>query len=190
MVRLFANSKSISTHLWLLEILYLLSIKYNPKEILNDQKLKKDMHDQINTLLIAIANTCAKNNQFYFNEPGGMSSSSRFKTVLPFPPTIYEIYKNYKTSLNKAANSGQSSKRTSDVEQPEEIVSDSVNIEKLMFENYESDTSETGLYFRYRLFAFKTLKRVALTLLQNTYSPEKIDRIIKRVYNHKILSSC
>lgn len=181
--RLFALSKSPSTHLWLLEIFYLLSLKYNPKEILNEYKLKKEMHAQINALLISLANCCAKTGSIYFNEPGGMSETTRFRTVLPFPPTIYETYKTYAQSGDRMS-SGLSLSNIQNQHHQVEVLLDSIKIEKLMFQNFEADTSEASLYDRYRLFAFRTLRRVGLTLIQNSYSPERIDRIIKRVSYH------
>lgn len=48
-----------------------------------------------------------------------------------------------------------------------------------MFENLE-DTSEASIINRYRFFCFKTLKNIGLSILQNTYSPERTDRIVVR----------
>lgn len=42
------------------------------------------------------------------------------------------------------------------------------------------DTSELGLTDRYRFFCLKTLKNLGLSILQNTYSPERTDRIVVR----------
>ena len=58
---------------------------------------------------------------------------------------------------------------------------DHVSIESAMFEDWENKYEDHHLNERYRLFCFKTHKRISLTLIQNTYSPERIDRIIKRV---------
>lgn len=37
--------------MWAIDLLYMLSEKYSPKEILNDNKFKKDLHDLINEKL-------------------------------------------------------------------------------------------------------------------------------------------
>jgi hypothetical protein len=48
----FSNSRNPNTLLWMLETLYICSIKYNPKEILNDNKIRKDLHDLTSALMI------------------------------------------------------------------------------------------------------------------------------------------
>jgi len=176
MSRLFITSRNPSTHLWLIELIFLLSQKYNPKEILAEAKIKKELHAQITTLLMNLANNCAKLNSIVFNDP--KAEGTKFKMVLPFPPTVYEIYKNY--VKNKEATTTQI-KLVDGSQQDLEVLLDNIKIERLMFDKFESDTTETGLYDRYRLFCFKTLKRIGLLLVQNTYSPERIDRIIKKV---------
>lgn len=154
----------------------MLSQKYNPKEILAEAKIKKELHAQITTLLMNLANNCAKLNSIVFNDP--KAEGTKFKMVLPFPPTVYEIYKNY--VKNKEATTTQI-KLVDGSQQDLEVLLDNIKIERLMFDKFESDTTETGLYDRYRLFCFKTLKRIGLLLVQNTYSPERIDRIIKKM---------
>jgi len=176
-------SKAVSTQLWLLEIIYLLSLKYNPKEILGDARIKKEMHDQINVLLTNLAGVCAKNIVVYFNDPqASAQQATKFKTILPFPPNVYENFKKYLETCDKPFNISAVDQNLSPRNHDIEVLMDNViKIEKLMFHNLEGETSETGLYDRYRLFSFKTLKAVGLTVIQNTYSPERLDRIIIRM---------
>ena len=54
-----------------------------------------------------------------------------------------------------------------------------MKLERMMFENHTN--TEDELYVKYRLMSFKTLKKIGLQILQNTYSPEKTDRIVMRV---------
>lgn len=48
-----------------------------------------------------------------------------------------------------------------------------------MFANAQT-TDEDDIYEKYRLYILKTIKRIALDLLQNTYAPEKAERIVSR----------
>lgn len=48
-----------------------------------------------------------------------------------------------------------------------------------MFENIDTKKEEE-IYSKYRLFILKSIKNIALDLLQNTYAPEKVDRIGKK----------
>ena len=117
----------------------------------------------------------------FFNQPGG--SDTQFKTVLPFPPTLYEIYKSYVKNNKEARKTSDTSAHSAlkiQSQQVEDLL-DSVKIEKLMFQDFREDTSEQSLTERYRLFALKTLKQIGLPVLQNSYSPERVDRIVVRV---------
>jgi len=184
--KLFTISKSISTHLWLIELLNLLALKYNPKEILGDNKIKKEMHAQINALLVQIANTSAKNVVIYFNRPGSGADVPKFRTVAPFSPTIYSIYKSYVSNESKVHSlPGSQNELGENVEV--DAGQENFKIEKLMFRNFEDDVSEQSLYDRYRLFGLKTLKQVGLPVLQNSYSPERIDRVIVRTKEFMVI---
>ena len=46
-----------------------------------------------------------------------------------------------------------------------------MKLERMMFET--PTNTEDELYVKYRLMSFKTLKKIGLQILQNTYSPEK-----------------
>lgn len=52
-----------------------------------------------------------------------------------------------------------------------------------MFENIDTKKEEE-IYSKYRLFILKSIKNIALDLLQNTYAPEKVDRIGKKKYKY------
>lgn len=95
-----------------------------------------------------------------------MQTSAQYHLVMPFSPTIYELYKNYLT---------ENEKNREDFENNTEFM----KIEKIVFGS--SKITEDELYLKYRLLAFKTLKKIGLPILQNTYSPEKTDRIVMRV---------
>ena len=163
-VKLFINSKTPGSILWLLEILYLLSVKYIPKELLSDTRFKKELHETINFLLLSCASICSKNSQILFNDASS-DTTGKFRIVFPLPPSVYEMYKQ---SLEGAFNN-------------ESNASNDPPIERMMFLNMDKDFGETSIYARYRLFCFKTLRRIALNLVQNTYAADKIDRVAKRV---------
>lgn len=56
-----------------------------------------------------------------------------------------------------------------------------------MFEDI-STQDEDEIYSKYRIYILKTLKYIALDLLQNTYAPEKSDRIGKNIiFNIKFI---
>ena len=175
-VKMFIASKTPSSILWLLEILYLLSIKYIPKELLSDAKFKKELHDTIGSLLLSCANICAKNSQIQFND-SAVNSYEKFRVVLPLPPTVFELYKQF-------AEENQDKEGSSNISN---FSLGEYSIEQMMFAGIEKDTSDATLYTRYRLFCFKTLQRVALSLIQNTYAADKIDRIAARVYTSNLL---
>lgn len=165
-VKLFVASKTPSSIIWLLEILYLLSVKYIPKELLSDARFKKELHETISALLLSCANICAKNAQIIFNDTT-MNTQDKFRVVFPLPPTIFELYKQYcEENPNRDGVVYNSSE---------------FSVEQMMFAGMEKDIMESTLYTRYRLFCFKTLQRVALSLIQNTYAADKIDRVAARV---------
>ena len=49
--QIFNPSKNPNTVMWILDVLYMLSEKYSPKEIIGDNKFKKDLHDLMNEKL-------------------------------------------------------------------------------------------------------------------------------------------
>ena len=51
-VNIFSQSKNPNTILWLIETLYMASKKYNPKEIVSDNRFKKELHDLLNEKLL------------------------------------------------------------------------------------------------------------------------------------------
>lgn len=151
--------------------------------------MKKELHNEITNLLILTAKISANQVSFLFNDPAFykqvnkvserptgnellqsinlQAQSLLYRVVLPLTPTIYELSRRYYDKL-------ENKKRANDEE-----VSELTKIEAMMFE--EETTTEEGLYNKYRLFCFQTLKKLALELLQNTYSSEKVDRIIGKV---------
>mmetsp|Transcript_26441 Transcript_26441/g.23389 ORF Transcript_26441/g.23389 Transcript_26441/m.23389 type:complete len:103 (-) Transcript_26441:783-1091(-) len=93
---MFTSSRAPATHLWLLEIYFLLTQKYNPKEILGDNKIRKELHHQVNGVLSTLAQMCAKQVSFHYNDTSQHAQQyTKYRTVLPFPPTVYEIFKHY-----------------------------------------------------------------------------------------------
>lgn len=55
--------------MWMLDLLYMLSEKYSPKEIISDSKFKKDLHELINEKLGFLAGWVANSFSVKFNEP-------------------------------------------------------------------------------------------------------------------------
>ena len=51
-VNIFSQSKNPNTILWLIETLYMASKKYNPKEVVSDNRFKKELHDLLNEKLL------------------------------------------------------------------------------------------------------------------------------------------
>ena len=131
---------------------------------MNEYRFKKELHDEINGLLVYAASICAKTIPLYFKDPKGILPS--YNLVLPFPPTVYSLYQNYvdKFKGDKASKS---------------TILEITDFERLMFEGLLEP--EDMLYLRYRLYTFNTLQKTALELLQNTYSPERVDRVVVRV---------
>lgn len=55
--------------MWMLDLLYMLSEKYSPKEIINDSKFKKELHDLTNEKLSYLSGWVAQTFSVKFNEP-------------------------------------------------------------------------------------------------------------------------
>ena len=140
--------------------------------------MKKALHQEINNLLQSAANFCSKGYQIFFNDPNllikgkEIQNPNPYTFVMPFSPTVYELYKGYLEKIETLSG---------------ELVDnvEFMKIERIVFGN--NTNSEDELYIKYRLMAFKTLKKIGLQILQNTYSPEKTDRIVLRV---KIYNFC
>jgi hypothetical protein len=62
-------SKNPNTVMWMLDLLFMLSEKYSPKEVIGDSKLKKDLHDLINEKLNFLSGWVASAYTIKFNEP-------------------------------------------------------------------------------------------------------------------------
>ena len=123
---------------------------------------------------------CANNLQIYYQNPtidiDKVPENQVFHTIFPLSPSIYELHKIY---LQKKLKFGNNNAQVNFGDEDENF--EHVSIESAMFEDWENKYEDHHLNERYRLFCFKTHKRISLTLIQNTYSPERIDRIIKRV---------
>jgi len=65
----FGQSKAPSTILWLVEIQLLLTRKYSPKEIVNDQRFRNCHHEFINEKLKYLAQFGAKQFGVFWNDP-------------------------------------------------------------------------------------------------------------------------
>ena len=130
----------------------------------------------MNSLLIIASQICANNLQIHYQNPNigidKVAENNVFHTIIPLSPSIYELHKIYLQKKNKFRNNNA---------HDEDENSEHISIESAMFEDWENKYEDHHLNERYRLFCFKTHKRISLTLIQNTYSPERIDRIIKRV---------
>ena len=94
------------------------------------------------------------------------SNPNPYTFVQPFTPTVYEMYKNYIEKMGKNKNDFADGHF--------------MRVECALFDS--NLITEDELYKKYRLAAFKTLKKIGLQILQNTYSPEKTDRIVLRVF--------
>ena len=51
-------------HLWLFEILYLATKKYNPKEILIESRIKNELHEIIKHLFNVLSEYCIQSKTF------------------------------------------------------------------------------------------------------------------------------
>jgi hypothetical protein len=65
----FSLSKNPNTMFWLLELVHMLALKYNPKEALADNNFKKSLHDEVNNLICSISTFCSKGFMIFFNDP-------------------------------------------------------------------------------------------------------------------------
>lgn len=68
-LKAFSLSKNPNTVVWIMEILFTMSKKYSPKEILTDKKLKKDLHDLIADKFLFLSLWVSNSYQVLFNEP-------------------------------------------------------------------------------------------------------------------------
>jgi hypothetical protein len=68
MMKIFANSRNPNTVLWSLELIFMFSKKYSPKEVLNEN-FKTDLHHSLNEKLSFISNLASGQATLLLNEP-------------------------------------------------------------------------------------------------------------------------
>lgn len=54
--------------MWMMDLLYMLSEKYSPKEIITDSKFKSELHDLINQKLMYLSGWVAHSYSIRLNE--------------------------------------------------------------------------------------------------------------------------
>ncbi|EGR29985.1 n-terminal domain protein [Ichthyophthirius multifiliis] len=150
---IFINSKNPNTVTWLVELLFMASKKYNPKEIISDSKFKKELHDLLNEKLLFMSFWVS---QSKFN----VKFSNDYQVIAPFPPSIYELQQ---------------------TEEIPPKSSEEERYELLFNPNIQSNNQEIQIYNKYRLQILQIFKYLGLEVLQNCYSAERTDRIIVRV---------
>lgn len=100
-IKPFQASKNPNTNLWVLEFLALCSKKYSPKEILSDERFKSELHLLINDKLKFVSGIASKSFNFFYEEPrlemrggegNGTQDSMSYRVILPFTPSIYELF--------------------------------------------------------------------------------------------------
>lgn len=170
-VRLFECSRTPNTIIWCLELYAFLADKYVPKNFIqNETKLRKELHDSIGVLLSSLASISANDFETVFPKEG-------YGIVLPLPPTIY----NEAVSRGKLQVPPILQVPLANTMDNNQMVTDdsSSNPVEVMLD--WSNLTPQKLTTIYRLFAFRTLKRIGLVILQKTYSQGRDDRIITRV---------
>ena len=174
--RMMIVSKNVNTQLWLLELLFLLSVKFTPKELLSSGKLRKTLHQLINDLLGSIAlHACDKIRVLYNdNNPKQGGQGSRYRQVFPLTPTIYALYR----ARQDAKNNKKDSSHTND---DQDYETDNL-IREAMFD-FKTDRSHRSriIKLKYQIYSFETLTRIGLRLLQNTYSSDRTKDVVSYV---------
>jgi len=182
-LRVFQPSRNVSTNLWLVEFLYLFSVKFSPKEVLQEWGFKKELHDFLNDKLQALTAFFSPSSNVLFNapqscqlamleeEPGLQTFNmplTRYRVVVPYPPAVYRMALDYFNFLQVEAQA------------TEEAVLRSSDIELALFCNPTTE-DEDDLLKKSQLSILKTLKSLGLKLMLNCYLPERTDRVGARV---------
>ena len=179
------HSRHINTVCWILELFYMMSWKYSPKEVLNNNELSKELHTQIKNILATLAELCVNKQKFATVASDSKASfivntqeTSDLSITLPFTPVVFELYQGY-------------SETTNGIGEKTEDIRDLYWIQRTLFDPYKQKGDQLTVEDYGRkcsLIAFKTLKKIAFITLINTYEASKIDRVIENVYYHSSIN--
>ncbi|KRX02740.1 Armadillo-type fold [Pseudocohnilembus persalinus] len=207
-LKILALSKNPSTGLWIIEFIYMLSRKYSPKEILNETSFKKSLHELLSDKFLFLSNVAAQTYTFIFNQdPQDILNEqqkkkkdnnnknqqqptqqtitlSKYTVIAPFSPTVYEMALDYQMKIFKidSINQGKQKKNKRILDLIQQNGKENEKTDDIMVHMFaNAQTTETDeIYQKYRLYILKTIKNISLDLLQNTYAPERSDRIVSR----------
>ena len=92
------HSRHINTVCWILELFYMMSWKYSPKEVLNNNELSKELHTQIKNILATLAELCVNKQKFATVASDSKASfivntqeTSDLSITVPFTPVVFEL---------------------------------------------------------------------------------------------------
>lgn len=123
----FKFSRNPFTVCWLLEILNLVSIKFNMPESKLDTRLKKEYHDLFNNMLSNCSSIVSDTFNIEFHEDQ--------KYNLAFPPTVYELLWRYEYIAFKSTVDFEGFNQNSQI--PEERKSSMTRLHQNQFEDYD-----------------------------------------------------
>ncbi|EGR31419.1 n-terminal domain protein [Ichthyophthirius multifiliis] len=149
----FDSSTHPNVNLFYIEILFLLSNKYVPKEILSDSRINKSLHDQINQKLIFLSN-------YVINNQNLQLQNDLEELIFPYSPSLQQEILKIQSSIIVQNDENQQDQLQNKLEKQNET----------FFKKQEK-----------KLAILYVLDHLALNLLQNTYKPERQDRIIIRI---------
>jgi len=98
LVNKFSLSKNPSTMLWILELMYMLSSKFPPTELMNDKKFRNELQEIIMSKLMYCSHLISNAFTLILNEQVNILKDAsqfknKFKTIMPFSPLHYQLFK-------------------------------------------------------------------------------------------------
>ncbi|CAD8055261.1 unnamed protein product [Paramecium sonneborni] len=164
------QSRHINTVCYVLEIIYMLSWKFSPKDVL--EEFRKELHTQIRQNLVILAEIASFQYK-YLTQPYHQDTivdlqiDKKFQMIIPFTPTIFELYEDYKISSN--------------CEKSYELQKN-YQIQQFLFDSFIKkvlNLTESEFSNKCSIIAIKTLKRLSQVTLINTYEVSRSERIIE-----------
>ena len=155
--------------------------------------MQKSLHNQTNDLFSKVASICSDKYKLDFNPISPMmnskdkknklsvvSNAPKYEIVVPFPPTIYQMRKNY-YETDKKNDSAIEFKQDlfGNKELNKDIKKELFDVEKEICINKANNDYELSKI--YRLMGFKILNIFALNILKQTHPAQKVERIVERV---------
>ncbi|CAD8140880.1 unnamed protein product [Paramecium pentaurelia] len=171
------QSRHINTICYVLEIIYMMSWKFSPKDVLED--FRKELHTQLRQNLVILAEMASFQQNYTINSDNinDFQTDQKFQMIVPFTPTIFELYEDYQDKIQQDSGKSQDLQTNYLIQN---FLFDSVNKKVI-------NLTETIFSNKCSIIALKTLKRLSQVTLINTYEVSRSERIIENTKEFMVL---